>query len=64
MIVRSSRIPYGGIYTEGGEVDDEKLGFIASGSLSPQKSRILLMLALTATLDIDVIRSYFRQGVF
>ena len=64
MIVRSSRIPYGGVYTEGGEVDDEKLGFIASGSLNPQKSRILLMLALTATRDIDVIRSYFRQGVF
>ena len=64
MIVRSSRIPYGGVYTEGGEVDDETLGFIASGSLSPQKSRILLMLALTATRDIDVIRSYFRQGIF
>ena len=64
MIVRSSRIPFGGVYTEGGEVDDEKLGFIASGSLSPQKFRILLMLALTATRDIDVIRSYFREGVF
>ena len=64
MIVRSSRVPYGGVYTEGGEVDDEKLGFIASGSLSPQKSRILLMLVLSATRDIDVIRSYFRQGVF
>ena len=64
VIVRSSRIPFGGVYTEGGEVDDEKLGFIASGSLSPQKSRILLMLALTTTRDIDTIRSYFRQGVF
>ena len=64
MIVRSSRIPFGGVYTEGGEVDDEKLGFIASGSLSPQKSRILLMLALTNTLDIDTIRSYFLHGPF
>lgn len=63
MIVRSSRIAYGGVYTEGGEVDDEKLGFIASGSLNAQKSRILLMLALTATHDIDTIRSYFRHGV-
>lgn len=62
-IVRSARIPYGGVYTEGGEVDDEKLGFIASGSLSPQKSRILLMLALTFTHDTDTIRSYFRDGV-
>ncbi|MCQ2154178.1 MAG: type II asparaginase [Bacteroidales bacterium] len=63
VIVRSSRIPYGGVYTEGGEVDDERLGFIASGSLSPQKSRILLMLALTTTRDIGTIRSYFRHGV-
>ena len=64
VIVRSSRVPYGGVYTEGGEVDDGKLGFVASGSLSPHKSRILLMLALAATRDIDTIRSYFRQGVF
>ena len=64
MIVRSSRIPFGGVYTEGGEVDDEKLGFIASGSLNPQKSRILLMLALTVTQDIDTIRSYFQNGVY
>ena len=64
MIVRSSRIPYGGVYTEGGEVDDEKLGFIASGSLNPQKSRILLMLALTdPSRNIDTIRSYFRHGI-
>ncbi|MBQ0081054.1 MAG: type II asparaginase [Alistipes sp.] len=63
MIVRSSRIPYGGVYTEGGEVDDEKLGFIASGRLNPQKSRILLMLALTVTRDIDAIRTFFRHGV-
>ena len=62
MIVRSSRVPYGGVYTEGGEVDDEKMGFIASGSLSAQKSRILLMLALTQNQDIDAIRSYFRHG--
>lgn len=63
IIVRSSRVLYGGVYTEGGEVDDMKLGFIASGSLNPQKSRILLMLALTATRDIDTIRSYFQHGV-
>ena len=64
VIVRSSRISYGGVYTEGGEVDDEKLGFIASGSLSPQKSRILLMLALTTPWSIDTIRTYFQHGVF
>lgn len=62
MIVRSSRLSSGGVYTEGGEVDDEALGFIASGSLNPQKARILLMLALTRTSDIPVIRHWFMHG--
>ncbi len=64
MVVRSSRISFGGVYTEGGEVDDEKLGFIASGCLNPQKSRILLMLALTEPRDINTIRAFFSKGVF
>ncbi len=61
-VVRSTRCPHGGVYTEGGEVDDERLGFIASGSLSPQKARILLMLALTDTRDIARIRELFHSG--
>lgn len=60
-IVRSSRVPFGGVYTEGGEVDDNKYGFIAAQSLNPQKARILLMLALTQTKDTDKIRRYFNQ---
>ncbi len=62
-IVRSTRCPYGGVYTEGGEVDDLQLGFIAAGCLNPQKARILLMLALTETNDTDRIREYFNQAI-
>ncbi len=61
-IVRSSRCPYGGVYTLGGEVEDFKFGFIASGSLNPQKARILLMLALTKTRDTERIRAWFGGG--
>ena len=62
-IVRSTRCPHGGVYTEGGEVEDLELGFIASGSLNAQKARILLMLALTQTKDTDQIRQYFNKPI-
>jgi len=62
-IVRSTRCPYGGVYTEGGEVDDLSLGYIAAGCLNPQKARILLMLALTLTKDTSTIRDFFENGV-
>lgn len=62
-IVRSSRVPYGGVYTKQGEVDDEELGFIAAQSLNPQKARILLMLALTQTRDTQRIRQYFQRPI-
>ena len=60
-IVRSSRVPFGGVYTEGGEVDDNRFGFIAAQTLNPQKARILLMLALTQTHDTERIREYFNS---
>ena len=31
--------------------DDERLGLLAAGTLSPQKARVLLLLALIAGLD-------------
>lgn len=62
-IVRSTRCPYGGVYTEGGEVEDLELGFIAAGCLNPQKARILLMLALTQTNDTDKIRDFFSKAI-
>jgi L-asparaginase len=45
MVVRSSRVPTGSV-GRNVEVDDDKLGFVASHELNPQKARILLSLAL------------------
>ena len=38
----------------------EKKGFIASGSLNPQKAKILLQLALTGTNEVKAIQSFFN----
>ena len=45
VVVRSSRVPTG-VVGRNVEVDDDKLGFVASYELNPQKARILLALAL------------------
>jgi L-asparaginase len=42
------------------ELDDDKLGFIASDELNPQKSRILLALALLNKATPDQIQTMFR----
>ncbi|MBN1824633.1 MAG: asparaginase [Candidatus Eisenbacteria bacterium] len=57
-IVRSSRTGAGAV-TLHAEVDDEALGFAVAGDLNPQKSRILLMLALTRAGDVRAIQEYF-----
>lgn len=59
-VVRSSRVPTGST-TEDAEVDDTKLGFVAAGTLNPQKARILLQLALTQTKDAKQIQAMFNQ---
>ena len=43
------------------EVDDAKYQFVASQELNPQKSRVLLMLALTKTTDWKQIQQYFNE---
>jgi L-asparaginase len=45
VVVRSSRVPTGSV-GRNVELEDDKLGFIASDELNPQKARILLSLAL------------------
>lgn len=57
-VVRSSRVPTGAT-TKDAEVDDKKMGWIAAGSLNPQKARVLLQLALTKTSDVEEIQKYF-----
>ena len=59
-VVRSSRTGSGRV-TLDAEVDDLKYGFIVADNLSPQKSRILLMLALTRTRDRNEIQRMFFE---
>ncbi|QUM76724.1 L-asparaginase 2 [Moritella sp. 24] len=59
MVVRSSRVPTGST-TLDAEIDDAKFGFVASGTLNPQKARVLLMLSLTQTQDYNEIQKMFQ----
>jgi L-asparaginase len=61
QVVRSSRVPTGPT-TLNNEVDDNAYQFIASQHHNPQKSRILLMLALTKTDDWKDIQTYFNNN--
>jgi L-asparaginase len=58
VVVRSTRLPQG-IVLRNNEVNDDKLGFVASGELTPAKSRLLLQLALTKTPDVREIQKMF-----
>lgn len=60
VVVRSSRVPRGQVTVEG-ELNDRQLGFVAGRDLNPQKTRILLMLALTKTKDRDEIEKIFAE---
>ncbi|ETT03751.1 L-asparaginase 2 [Providencia alcalifaciens] len=60
VVVRSSRVPTG-YTTRNAEVNDNEYGFVASERLNPQKSRVLLQLALTQTKDPKKIQEMFEQ---
>ncbi len=60
VVVRSSRVPTGST-TKDAEVDDSKYGFVSSGSLNPQKARVLLMLSLLNSKDPKEIQKYFDE---
>jgi L-asparaginase len=59
-VVRCSRVG-SGVVDRNVEINDDKLGFIAGMELSPQKARILLMLALIKTQDVKKLQEYFYQ---
>lgn len=59
MVVRSARTPTGAT-TLHAEIDDDKFGFVASGTLNPQKARVLLMLSLTQTKNYQEIQKMFN----
>jgi L-asparaginase type II len=58
VIVRSSRVGQG-IVARNGEANDDQLDFVVADTLSPQKARILLMLALTKTSNTKEIQRMF-----
>jgi len=60
VCVRASRVATGRV-GRNVEVDDDKLGLVASLDLNPQKARVLLRLALTKTKDTKQIQKYFDQ---
>lgn len=59
VVVRSSRVATG-LVGRNVELEDDKLGFIASDELNPQKSRILLSLALLKAPDAKAIQQMFN----
>lgn len=58
VVVRSSRVVTGSV-GRNVEVNDDEMGFVASDELNPQKSRILLMLALLKSRDTQEIQKLF-----
>ena len=60
MVVRSSRVATGSV-GRNVEVNDDELGFIASDELNPQKSRILLSLALLKPRTNGEIQKLFTS---
>jgi L-asparaginase len=60
VVVRSSRVE-GGMVLRNNEVDDNALGFVASGELNPPKARVLLQLALLKTADPARIQAMFNE---
>jgi L-asparaginase len=60
VIVRSSRVATGTV-GRNVEVNDDEMGFVASDELNPQKSRILLMLALLKPRTPAEIQRLFQS---
>ena len=60
VVVRSSRVG-NGLVTRSAENRDDELGFVVADTLSPQKARILAMLALTRTHNVGQIQRMFYE---
>ena len=60
FVVRSSRVPTG-LTGRNVEVDDDKMGFIASTALNPAKARILLMLCILKGKSVADMQTAFND---
>jgi len=58
VVVRASRVGSGRVIARD---EFDRLGLVAGDNLNPQKARILLMLALTKTTDVNEIRRMFAE---
>lgn len=58
IVAKGSRVGSGEVLPKG-EIDDIQYGFVSTDNLNPQKARVLLMLALSQTNDIEKIREIF-----
>jgi len=58
VLVRSNRTGNGRVI---GRREYDQLGYIPADTLNPQKARILLMLALTRTNDLNEIKRMFAE---
>ena len=59
VFVRASRVPLGIVFSD--HVFDPNQLCISSNTLSAQKARILLMLALTKTSDLQMLKTIFKK---
>ncbi|MBM3579456.1 MAG: type II asparaginase [Alphaproteobacteria bacterium] len=59
LVVRSAHLG-AGVVEPNVEINDDEFGFVTADNLSPQKARILAILALTKTKDIKKIRKFFE----
>ena len=60
VVGRSTRLERG-MVLRNNEVDDDKMGFVASGELNPPKSRVLLQLALMSTKEPTRVQKIFDE---
>jgi L-asparaginase len=64
-VVVGTRVPTGRVFplsaTKGSALSLKAIGCVLADNLSPQKARILLMLALTQTRDSEALQKYFDQ---
>jgi len=59
VVVRSTRVP-SGLVGRNLEIDDDRLGTVASGELNPAQSRVLLKLALLHSADAAKVQGWFE----
>ena len=60
VVVRSTRLA-GGLVLRNNEVNDDQMGFVASGEFTAPKARVLLQLGLTKSNDTKQIQRMYNE---